>query len=300
MNHPFKILFSPLYKVNFICSVVLICSLTAGAQKSKGPVTLPGTYTYSLHSRFTGGDYEIMVSLPHVYKSNDSTRYPVLYILDGNTFMPMLTRMQQFFVDGEESIPMIIIGVGYPVQSLMASMPFRTRDYTPTHDPSFDSMLSKELHLNMESGHASSFLQTLSKEIIPFVERKYKVSADRAIAGHSFGALFGAYTLFHQPKLFNRYLLSSVSLPWDNGVLLKDEEIFLRTAPQELHARVFVSVGSLEGFHMIPMMKQMTKSLRDHAFIGLTIEEKIFENETHTSVVPTALNHGIRALYRKE
>ena len=295
----FKNLLLKLYTVCFL-TVFLFMSSIAYAQKSKGAITLPGTYTYSLHSRLSGGDYEIMVSLPHGYKSTDTTHYPILYVLDGNTFMPLLTIMQQFFIHGEESIPMIIIGIGYPVQGLMESMPFRTRDYTPTHDPSFDSMLSKELHLKIESGHASAFLQTLNKEIIPFVERKYKVSQDQAIAGHSFGALFAAYTLFHQPKLFNRYLLSSVSLPWDNGSLFKDEELFLRNAPQELNAKIFVSVGSLEGFEMIPMMKKMTKSIRDHAFIGLKLEEKIFENESHTSVVTTALNQGIRALYKEE
>ena len=82
--------------------------------------------------------------------------------------------------------------------------------------------------------------------------------------------------------------------------LFKDEELFLRNAPQELNAKIFVSVGSLEGFEMIPMMKKMTKSIRDHAFIGLKIEERIFENESHTSVVTTALNQGIRALYKEE
>jgi predicted alpha/beta superfamily hydrolase len=206
--------------------------------------------------------------------------------------------MQQFFILGEEAVPMIIVGVGYPVKTLMESMPLRTRDYTPTCDPSFDSMLTAELHMPMTSGFAGLFLRTLSEEIIPFVESKYKASNDRAIAGHSFGALFGAYTLFHQPALFNRYLLSSVSLPWDNGSLLKDEEAFLLSAPSRIDASVFVSVGSEEQNGMIPMMQQMNKALRDHGFMGLTLQEKIFENESHTSVVATAFNQGMRALYK--
>ena len=277
--------------------LMLLLTSPVFAQQTKGPVTLQNTYTYSFHSNINTGDYELEVSLPPGYNAADTIHYPILYVLDGNTFMPLLMTMQQFFVTGEESVPIIIVGVGYPVNSLLETMPMRTRDYTPTYDFAFDTMMKNYVHQPVTSGGADKFLQTLSKEIIPFVEHTYKASNDRAIAGHSFGALFGAYTLFHQPQLFNRYLLSSVSLPWDNGSLLKDEQQFLDAAPASLNAKVFVSVGSKEENGMIPLMQQMTAALKAHPLKGLTLVEKIMDNETHASVVPVAFSQGVHALY---
>ncbi len=41
---------------------------------------------------------------------------------------------------------------------------------------------------------------------------------------------------------------------------------------------------------MIPLMQQMTRDLRDHGFKGLSLEEHIFDNERHISVVVIAFN----------
>ena len=67
-------------------------------------------------------------------------RYPVLYLLDGNPFFPLLQSMQRFFVSGEEVPEMIIVGFGYPADDLMQRMPFRTLDYTPTTDTASDAV----------------------------------------------------------------------------------------------------------------------------------------------------------------
>jgi hypothetical protein len=184
------------------------------AQQAEKPLTLSNTCTYDLHSTLNGGDYVLEVSAPPGH----------------DAFMLLFMGMQQSFIRGEASASMKIVGIGYPVKTLLESMPIRTRDYTPTQDLSFDTMLTNYLHSPVPPAGAPMFLETLSKEIIRFIEKRYRVSEDTAIAGHSFGALFRAYTLFHQRSLFNRYLLSSISLQWDNGSLLNDEKAFLQPA----------------------------------------------------------------------
>jgi uncharacterized protein len=86
-------------------------------------------------------------------------------------------------------------------------------------------------HLKMVSGGADKFLRVVKEEIIPFVDHSYRTNQDRALAGHSFGGLFCAYVLFHHPDFFNRYLISSPSLDWDDDEIFREEAQFYHSAP---------------------------------------------------------------------
>ncbi len=278
--------------------IAVFFSLKGYAQSSAQPVALHRTRIHNLHSQQNGQYYRLFVSIPASYSAKDTARYRVLYVLDGNPFFPLVQSMHDFFVVGEEVPEMIVVGIGYPVDEIMKTMGSRSLDYTPTQDLSYDTMLTKELKVPITSGGAAAFLKTLKKEIMPLIEKAYKTTADKAIAGHSLGALFGAYVLFHEPQLFNRYLLSSISMPWDREEILQEEQAFYEAGHRAIPAKVFISVGDQEGEYMINPMKRLVQAMRDHQYSGLEVEERIFVNETHTSVVTTAFNQGLRSLYK--
>jgi len=261
----------------------------------------PKTETYALQAKTNGQAYRIFVSLPESYRENDTTKYPVLYLLDGNPFFLLLQSMQHFFATGEELQEMIVVGIGYPVKGVLESMPLRTRDYTPTADTGFDHMIDQDLKLPIPttSGGAAVFVNTLKQEIFPLVEKRYRTAGARGFAGHSFGALFGAYVLFHEPQLFSNYLLSSVSIPWDHNEMLQEEQQYFNKGNRNLKAHVFMSVGSKEMADMPALMRQLAASMRAHQYQGLQLHEQVLENETHTSAVTTAFNQGLRVLYGK-
>lgn len=288
-----------LYKL-FIVSCLLLFPFMQYAQVT-GTSPFPSTKTFALHATTNGQEYRLFVSLPKSYNEKDTVRYPVLYLLDGNPFFSLLQSMQHFFVTGEEVPEMIIVGIGYPVPGVLESMPYRTLDYTPTRDTAFDRMIDSDLKLPVPttSGGAAAFLNTLKLEIFPFIEHRYKTAGGRGFAGHSFGALFGAYVLFHEPVLFSKYLLSSVSMPWDHNEMLLEEQRYYNAGNRNLPAQVFISVGSCEENDMQPLMHQLAASIRAHNYKGLQLNEHVLENETHTSAVTTALNHGLRILYGK-
>ena len=217
---------------------LLLSCISAAAQLNVQKIT-----QYSLSSKTTGLAYELFVALPKSYSDTDTTRYPVLYVLDGSFMFPVMHSMQQFLNEAEETRDLVIVGIGYPTPTILASMEYRTPDYTPTRDTAFERMLSAELKLNIRSGGAARFLQALQQEIFPFVEQKYR-TAERGLAGHSFGALFGSYVLFHQPATFGKYLLSSISMPWDNQVMLELEKAFFKAGNRQLNAQVLVTVGA--------------------------------------------------------
>lgn len=274
------------------CSTFAQCNDTA---------PFPKTETHAFRANTNGQEYRLFISLPESYNAQDSVHYPVLYLLDGNPFFSLLQSMQHFFVTGEEVPELIIVGIGYPVKNVVESMPYRTLDYTPTSDTAFDHMIDQDLKLSVptKSGGAEAFLKTLQQEIFPIIEQRYKTTSDRGFAGHSFGALFGAYVLFHQPQLFSKYLLSSVSMPWDNNEMLQEEVQYFKRGNRHLPAQVFLSVGSKELNGMQPLMHQLANALRNHQYKGLQLHDQVLQNETHTSAVTTALNQGLRTLYGK-
>ena len=63
-----------------------------------------------------------------------------------------------------------------------------------------------------------------------------------------------------------------------------------------LHAKVFITVGSLEGF-MVSLMTSFADSLKQHNYEGLILTKHIFEDETHQSVWTSSMSRGLRVLY---
>lgn len=276
----------------FLLGMVCCCTMLRAQQNFQN------ISQYQLTSKATGFSYELFVALPKNYAATDTTRYPVLYVLDGNFMFPVMHAMQLYLNEAEETKDLIVVGIGYPTPSIMSSMQYRTPDYTPTRDTAFEHMLTAELKMDIRSGGADKFLQALQQEIFPFVEGKYR-TGERGLAGHSFGALFGAYVLFHQPATFGKYLLSSISMPWDNQVMLGMETAFFKGGNKQLNAQVFVTVGAQEAFDMIPAMQKLTAAMRAHHYGGLLLEERVLPQESHASAFLTAFNQGLRVLYKR-
>ena len=254
---------------------------------------------FDLSSKWTGQEYELFISLPQGYAAKDTTRYPVLYVLDGNFMFPVMRSYQHLLSETREVQDVIVVGIGYHTNSIVGSTRYRTPDYTPTKDTAFERSVSGELKMKVRTGGADKFIQALKSEIFPFIESRYRTNS-RGLAGHSFGALFGAYVMLQEPALFQKYLLSSISLFWDQDVILKKEQFYYQAGNRNLPAQVFVTVGAQEQFMgMIPSMQKMVASMQEHKYQGLVIEQRILPNETHASAFLTAFNQGIRVLYKK-
>ena len=71
-------------------------------------VSLPYSHEYLLRSRINGRTYRIQVALPPRYRdpaTTDTTRYPVMYLLDGDMELPLFARMFRLSNSGTDSPP---------------------------------------------------------------------------------------------------------------------------------------------------------------------------------------------------
>jgi len=88
------------------------------------PVTIPNSELRFLKSRLLGKEYKIQVALPTGYAESKET-YPVLYLLDADTFFGTIAETVRFLVASRKmfsiEVPdMIVVGVGYPIESARA------------------------------------------------------------------------------------------------------------------------------------------------------------------------------------
>ena len=285
---------------------IIIClfTVTAFAQKNQIPV-INQKQEHVLKSKINGTTYYLSVSLPMHYSKTDTTRYPVLYMLDGGLAFPIVHAARTGLDLFGELEDVIIVGIDYEwKQSLSPWMTGRWKDYTISKDEKMDSspVYLKLFGLQpgaLSSGGAPIFLDVIKKEIIPFIDKNYKATNDRGIYGHSFGGLFAAYCMVTSPGLFQRYGINSPSLWWNKLEMFKLEKLYSEKNTS-LPAKVFMSVGSLEGKTMTPVMTAFADTLRSRNYDGLNLTTHIFDDEDHMSVMPANISRTLRVLYGKK
>jgi uncharacterized protein len=284
----------------FMALYFFACQEIAFAQSGQTEICIAGTLMHEFVSKTNSVPYRISIALPFNYVPSDSTRYPVMYVLDSDPNLPMAALIQRNMSYDHEVPDVIMVGIGYQVDNFLSTRSFRVLDYTPSHVAKIDSEMTVSHHMKMVTGGAADFLQVLEKEIIPYIETNYKTNKDRSLAGHSLGGLFALYTLFHEPALFQKYLISSPSLYWNDFEMLGEETEYYGSHHKSLLVRIFISDGSLEPDPMTPDIKQLVNLLRQRHYQGLEITEYVFPEETHLSVVPFSFSRGMRNIYSQK
>ena len=196
-----------LYFFFIFCFVNVICSAQEN-QFLQSIGVLDSIYSENLE------EYrKIYVQLPENYNPNSKQKYPVVYVLDGEVFLPTVYNVHNFYSGG--FMPeMIIVGI--------SNAKNRVRDLTTSKVTEMYGMPFEQ-----ENGAADNFRKFIEKELIPFIESKYPVTNYRTLIGHSYGGLFTVYTLLSQPDIFANYLAIDPSLDWDNQRLITEaEEVF--------------------------------------------------------------------------
>jgi predicted alpha/beta superfamily hydrolase len=259
-------------------------------------VSLPGTQSKLLNSEIIKRDYKLSISLPDGHGDDPQKKYPTLYILDGNMYFA--TTVQSYRVQriGNDVPEMIIVGIEYPTDRIDEWLVRRAGELTPTKREDFDERYTAQYNIPSTSGEAATFRRVLKEEIIPFIEKNYHASDDRGLFGHSLGGLFATYSMLQTDRAFNRYIISSPSLWWDDKVAFKMEQAFAENN-DTIPADVMLSVGALEGEQMVPPMQELGNALKARSYKSLNLTTHVFENETHLSVQPGTLSRGLRVVY---
>lgn len=274
--------------------LLLLNNIQTFAQEAITPQVVDSK-SYVIKSCVSKKEYIVNVRLPKSYSASGSIKYSVLYVLDGKYSTTSFYSIKETFALGKDK-EIIFVTIDANVKSESEWLTNRYTDLTPSSNPLTDTAIANFFKLPVSpSGGASSFLTTIEKDIIPLVEHRYKASKERGIFGHSLGGLFAAYCLLSRPNLFQKYSLNSPSIWWNNGEMVALADSTAQRNPN-LKASIFISAGSMEGDFMTTPVNNFIRHLKRN-FTDLNITSKIFEDETHLSVVPAASSRTLKVLY---
>jgi predicted alpha/beta superfamily hydrolase len=194
---------------------------------------------HEFRSRIFRNTRFLRVWLPPGYDDdeNQGKRYPVLYLNDGQNLFESMSSFSGVEWQVDETAdrlihegavaPMIIVGIDNAGKD-------RFREYMPHR--SMHPMM-----LRVQGRHYPDFLM---KEVMPFVERNYRVATggeNTGLGGSSLGALIALYTALVRPGVIGRLLIESPSLWVSNRQVIRESRT-VRTWPE----RIFLAVGTAE------------------------------------------------------
>jgi predicted alpha/beta superfamily hydrolase len=266
--------------------------LVAQDPPARSPVSLPRTEIRYLSSRAVGQRYKLYVSLPQRY-ADTSRRFSVVFLLDADYSFALAHNIVEHLSDRHDLDELLLVGIAYagPLRYRLN----RTRDYTPTHVPTGGYGPAYQ----RVSGGGPNFRRFLKEELIPFIEQRYRVRHDRTLVGHSYGGLFASWVAFTDPELFQRYIIVSPSL-WYDDHLMFDVEAQYAAGHTRLPTRIFFTVGAREvnaQRDMVADLRRFVAQIDAHGYHDLGLRWRVLPEDTHDSVFPTGLGLGLRYVF---
>ncbi|MCP4223546.1 MAG: alpha/beta hydrolase [Actinomycetia bacterium] len=250
--------------------------------------------SFDTTSTHTGRTYEVVVELPNRYHRSDKA-YPLVVVLDGQWVFGVVRDAFRVLALGRELPEAVVVGITHSRTDLRDLVQDRAADFTPTK-----ATAPTETGVQIpaaEVGNAALFRRAMLEEILPVATSELRLNGDRTLVGHSFSALFALDTLLTDPDLFDRWVLASPSVWWDDQVMFRREANHA-SVTEDISARVFISAGSdeggLEGFggH-----RDLYDRLLERNYPSLNLSWALFPGETHSSVIGGAVSRGLRQVF---
>jgi predicted alpha/beta superfamily hydrolase len=237
---------------------------------------------HPLKSRVFGNKRMLRVWLPPGYAEVRSRKrlYPVFYLNDGqNLFDPttafggiewQVDETAQRLIRERRIAPLIIVGIDNAQEN-------RIREYVPYRSP--------DIPVRIVAG--KKYPEFLFEEVMPFIEKRYRVASgpeNTGLGGSSLGGLISLYTAIVRPRRFGRLLVESPSLFVGEGRILR-ESMRVKNWPE----RVFLGVGTRElgddtarNQKVVQDVHSLAEILRKAGLSGDRLEVDIDEGASHS------------------
>ena len=225
-----KFSFTYLMKIKCFILILFFLSKAAFAQQANSKPFVLGVID-EIQSIALAEKRILNIYLPEGYNKADTTRYPVVYLLDGSAdedFIHVSGLFQFNSFPWINRVPKsIIVGI--------ANVD-RKRDFT------YPTTVETDRKKLPTTGHSAEFISFLENELQPFIEKNYKTNTSKMLIGQSLAGLLAAEVLIKKPALFNKYIIISPSLWWDKGSLLKQSSDILG-AKYSHRTDIYIGVG---------------------------------------------------------
>jgi predicted alpha/beta superfamily hydrolase len=201
------------------------------------PVVSGNLRLHELRSRIFRNTRLVRVWLPPDYDAAGAMRYPVLYLEDGQNLFDPATAFAgvhwrvgetagQLIAEGKIP-PLIVVGIDNTGNN-------RLREYIPY----------RSLDMRLFGPQGKRYPEFLLREVMPLIEKFYRVAKGpehTGLGGSSLGGLITLYTQLAAPGVFGRLLIESPSLFVASRKILEECRTF-RDWPH----RIYLGMGTAE------------------------------------------------------
>ena len=146
----------------------------------------------TIRSNKLNEDRQLKILLPRGYNEEDSKRYPLIIVFDGDYLFEAVSGNVDYYSYWEDMPEAIVVGIKQEDQR---------------YD---DTMYSEQNSLPIEKG--SSFFEFIGMELIPYLNNSFKTENFRLAVGHGLTANFIDYYLLKDVPLFQAYISISPEL----------------------------------------------------------------------------------------
>ncbi|MFZ1784885.1 MAG: alpha/beta hydrolase-fold protein [Ferruginibacter sp.] len=248
----------------------------------------------TIYSKALNEKRKLWIYTPSVTSQNTSPdkRYPVLYLLDGDAhFLSTVGIVQQLSqANGNGVLPeMIVVAI---------ENTNRLKDLTP------------RLSSLNDLDKANPFVNFLSSELIPYIDKNYNTAPYKLLVGHSLGGLTAIDILTNSPKLFNAYIAIDPSMWYDDEKFLNNT--FVQLPKQNMNGtRLFIGTANTmpNGMKLSKLKNDNTTETQHIRSIfkldnllknntnGLKYAQKYYENERHNTLTLLSEYDGLRFIF---
>ncbi len=249
-----------------------------GSASGSLPVARGSLWLHELKSIIFRNTRMLRVWLPPEYDGWGETRYPVLYLNDGqNLFDPATAfagiawrvgETAERLIAEKKIPPLIIVGIDHAGKN-------RVREYIPYR--SLDSLVR---------ARGQRYPEFLRREVMPLIESYYSIAKgpeNTGLGGSSLGGLITLYTQLATPGVFGHLLIESPSLYVANRKILEECRRF-----QNWPSRVYLGIGSCEvgdpvkDEKALEDMRELERIMLACGFDGHSLKVDVEQGASHT------------------
>ena len=224
------------------------------------------------NSNKLGQSLELTIELPKSYTKNIKDKYPLLILLDGNYLFNPFSGAVSYASYWEDLPELIIVGINM------------------NNDVDREALYSYDETLGVPDKRGSKFFEFVGAELLPYLEKKFRIAPFKIIAGHDLSAGFLNFFLYKDQPIFNGYIALSPELATNMENILPQRLSLIKQPIFYYHA---ISDGDIDDIKdNEKKLDSVVKTIPNPASVYKFEELK---NSTHYSLVlkaiPNALYH---------
>lgn len=245
-------------------------------------------FRHSIDSKNLKAKRTMDVSLPVNYAETAADiTYPLIVVLDGELLFNSVASYAQLQAMNSQMPEAIVVGI--------PNAPDTRRDMTP-----------KPLGRNGEplwfGGQEGSYLSFIQHEVLPLIEKNYRVADFKILIGLSPSANFSLHSFWRQPNLFSGYI--AINGADFNAAGYQGESVFAKVIKsvkqQEQNKRyLYISMpkgGVTRNPHILEKYNKLSDELTPYLNKQIDFKWEVIDKKSYAAVLP-AIMSGLELIF---